>query len=128
MSNVISLVFISIGVVFMVLGCLGLVRLPDVYNRLQAATKSVTLGVCSMLLGVIIQKGVSPMSGKALLCIVFILITSPTSAHALARGAYKSKVRLCKNTVCDLYEFGRKEELNQGVDGKDPGKDHDPNC
>ena len=58
----------------MVLGCLGLVRLPDVYNRLQAATKCVTLGVCSMLLGLIILKGFSPMSGKALLCIVFILL------------------------------------------------------
>ncbi|MDD4029222.1 MAG: monovalent cation/H(+) antiporter subunit G [Caldisericia bacterium] len=111
MTEIVSNIFIFIGVVFMILGCVGLVRLPDVYNRLQAATKSVTLGVCSMLLGVIILKGFSPMSGKAFLCIVFILITSPTSAHALARGAYKSKVRLCKNTVCDQYDFGRKEEL-----------------
>ncbi len=94
----------------MVLGCLGLVRLPDVYNRLQAATKCVTLGVCSMLIGVIIQKGFSPMSGKALLCIVFILITSPTSAHALARGAYKSKVKLCNGTVCDYYKLDPNQE------------------
>jgi multicomponent Na+:H+ antiporter subunit G len=111
MISFFSAIFLIIGILFMVLGCLGLVRLPDVYNRLQAATKCVTLGVCSMLLAVIIVKGFTPMSGKALLCIVFILITSPTSAHALARGAYKSKVRLCKNTVCDFYDFGRPEEF-----------------
>ncbi len=124
MTEIISHIFIFIGVIFMILGCLGLVRLPDVYNRLQAATKSVTLGVCSMLLGVIILKGFSAMSGKAFLCIVFILITSPTSAHALARGAYKSKVRLCKNTVCDQYDFGQKEELpaEQNPDEESPVK------
>lgn len=118
MISLFSAIFLIIGVLFMVLGCLGLVRLPDVYNRLQAATKCVTLGVCSMLLGLIIIKGLTPMSGKALLCVVFILITSPTSAHALARGAYKSKVRLCKDSVCDFYDYGRPEELTKKSDNE----------
>ncbi len=107
------MIFLFIGVLFIVLGCIGLVRLPDVYNRLQAATKCVTLGICGMLIAVMVEKGFSPMSGKALLCMIFILITSPTSAHAMARGAYRSKVRLCKNSVCDYYEFGRPEEAEK---------------
>ena len=51
MSETIGYILISIGVVFDVLGCIGLVRLPDVYNRLQAATKCVTLGTCMILIG-----------------------------------------------------------------------------
>ena len=57
MINIIGLIFISIGLTFDVLGCLGLVRLPDVYCRLQAATKCVTLGTCSILFGVFLIVG-----------------------------------------------------------------------
>ncbi len=46
-------IFISIGVLFNLFGCIGLIRLPDVYNRLQSATKCVTLGTCSILVGVV---------------------------------------------------------------------------
>jgi len=51
MTDAIGLVMIAAGLVFDVLGCLGLIRLPDVYNRLQASTKCVTLGTCSILIG-----------------------------------------------------------------------------
>ena len=51
MSNIFGLIFIIVGLAFDLFGCLGLVRLPDVYNRLQAATKCVTMGTCSILFG-----------------------------------------------------------------------------
>ena len=57
MNSIVGLVFISIGLAFDFFGCLGLVRLPDVYNRLQAATKSVTLGTCSILFGTFLIVG-----------------------------------------------------------------------
>ncbi|RXG66697.1 Na+/H+ antiporter subunit G, partial [Candidatus Atribacteria bacterium 1244-E10-H5-B2] len=57
MINIIGLIFISIGLAFDVFGCLGLVRLPDVYCRLQAATKCVTLGTCSILFGTFLIVG-----------------------------------------------------------------------
>ena len=57
MSNIIGLVFITVGLTFDVFGCLGLVRLPDVYNRLQAATKCVTFGTCNILFGVFLVVG-----------------------------------------------------------------------
>lgn len=103
MSDTIGSILIGIGVTFDVLGCLGLVRLPDVYNRLQAATKCVTLGTCLILVGVAVAGGTAPIAIKALLCAAFILLTSPVGAHALARGAYRSGVPLCDRSVVDEY-------------------------
>ena len=57
MIDIIGLVFIGVGLAFDIFGALGLVRLPDVYNRLQAATKSVTLGTCSILFGTFLIVG-----------------------------------------------------------------------
>lgn len=109
MNEMIGAIVIGIGVAFDVLGCIGLVRLPDVYNRLQAATKCVTLGTCMILVGVAISAGwdAKPLAIKSLLCAVFILLTSPVGAHALARGAYRSGVALCKTSVVDEYADSR---------------------
>ena len=107
MSEIITAIFITVGVAFNLFGCIGLVRFPDVYTRLQAATKCVTLGTCLTLIGVVIyafSSGLGSMGLKALLCIGFLIITAPTAAHALARGAYKSGVKLKEPTVVDLYQ------------------------
>lgn len=104
MNEVIGIIFIGLGLAFDFFGCLGLVRLPDVYNRLQAATKCVTFGTCSLLFGVFLILGFSPAGIKALLCMVFLLLTSPVSAHALARGSHKAGVKLWEKSVCDEYE------------------------
>ncbi len=104
MSEIIGAIFIVIGLGFDILGCIGLIRLPDVYNRLQATTKCVTLGTCSILFGTFILKGFTTTGLKAILAIIFLLLTSPVAAHALARGAHKSGVKLWKNSVCDKYE------------------------
>ena len=85
-SGVVPYILISIGVAFDLVGALGLLRLPDVYNRLQAATKCVTLGTCLILVGVLVHSGWNAMGVKALLAAVFVLWTSPTGSHALARG------------------------------------------
>ncbi|MBL7156599.1 MAG: Na+/H+ antiporter subunit G [Candidatus Omnitrophica bacterium] len=111
MSDIIGLILISVGLLFDVFGCLGLVRLPDVYNRLQAATKCVTLGTCSILMGTFIIVGFCAAGIKALLCILFILLTSPVAAHAIARGAHRSGVKLCKESVVDRYTEDKEGEL-----------------
>ena len=104
MNEFIGLIFIITGLGFDFFGCLGLVRLPDVYNRLQASTKCVTLGTCSILFGLFLFRGFDAAGIKALLCIVFLILTAPVSAHALARAAHKSGVRLWEKSVCDKYE------------------------
>ncbi|MCX5693096.1 MAG: monovalent cation/H(+) antiporter subunit G [Candidatus Omnitrophica bacterium] len=98
------MIFIVIGLGFDIFGCIGLLRLPDVYNRLQATTKCVTLGTCSILLGTFILKGLCATGVKAILVAIFLLLTSPVAAHALARGAHKSGVKLWPKSVVDKYE------------------------
>ena len=101
--NIIGFIFIGIGLVFDLFGCLGLVRLPDVYNRLQAATKCVTLGTCSILFGMFLIVGFTAAGMKAILCMLFLLRTSPVAAHALARAAHISGVKLWEGSVVDKY-------------------------
>jgi multicomponent Na+:H+ antiporter subunit G len=103
MSDVIGYGLIILGILFNIFGCVGLVRFPDVYNRLQAATKCVTLGTVLLLIGVAIANGTGGMAAKALICAVFVLVTSPTAAHAIAKGAYASGVPLWEGTVVDKY-------------------------
>lgn len=107
MNEIIVFMFLLIGIVFDLFGCIGLVRMPDIYNRLQTSTKCVTLGTCSILFAVFLKFGFSAPGIKALLCIVFLLLTAPVSAHALARGAHKSEVKLWEKSVCDKYEEDR---------------------
>lgn len=104
MREEIGLVIIAVGVLFDLLGCVGMVRFPDIYNRLQAGTKCVTLGVCLILIGAIIMGDSTPIRLKALLCMVFILITSPTAAHALACAARDSGIKLWEKSVVDQFE------------------------
>jgi len=109
MNETIGMFFIVVGLIFDFFGCLGLIRLPDVYNRLQASTKCVTLGTCSILLGLFLFKGFTAAGIKAILCILFIILTAPVSAHALARGAHKSGVKLWEKSVCDKYAEDQKQ-------------------
>lgn len=109
MTEIIGYILISIGILFDIFGCIGLVRFPDVYNRLQAATKCVTLGTIVLLVGVALAGNMGAMAAKAIICAVFIILTSPTAAHAVAKGAYASGVELWENSVVDKYA----EEIEQ---------------
>ena len=103
MNENIGMAVIVLGLLFDFFGCVGLIRFPDVYNRLQASAKCVTLGTCGILFGLFLFKGFSATGIKALLCMVFILLTAPVSAHALARAAYRSGVKPYSGTVVDQY-------------------------
>jgi multicomponent Na+:H+ antiporter subunit G len=108
MNEVLALFLIILGITFDLFGCVGLIRMPDIYNRLQASTKCVTLGTCSILLGVFVKFGFGAAGIKAFICITFLLLTAPVSAHALARGTHRSGVRLWDKSVCDKYEEDKK--------------------
>ena len=87
----IGLALIVIGSIFLFLGALGIYRMPDVYNRLQAGTKATTLGGMGLILGVgLIQPD---WFVKAIVLIIFIALSNPISSHALARGAYKVGIK-----------------------------------
>ena len=116
MNEIIGLVLITIGVLFDLLGCIGLVRLPDVYNRIQASTKCVVLGTTLSLLGAMVWLGTMAALFKGLLCILFLTITSATAAHALARAAHRSGVPLADESVIDRYA----DDLRAIDDGEEP--------
>ena len=104
MNELVSDILIGIGIAFDFFGCLGLLRLPDVYNRLQAATKSVTLGTWSILFGVFIRYGFTGVGVKALFCIPLLFFTATVAAHALMRGSYIFGVKLWEGSVVDDYK------------------------
>ena len=114
MSEILGVTIVAIGVLFDIFGCIGLVRLPDVYNRIQSSTKCVTVGTCFILVGSIVLLGSLPGAIKGILCIVFILMTAPTAAHALARAAHRSGVKLWEGSVVDRYAEDRKACSRRG--------------
>jgi multicomponent Na+:H+ antiporter subunit G len=94
-----GMVITGIGVLFLFLGNLGVLRLPDVYNRIQAGTKCTTLGAFLTIIGVGIME--PSWFWKALLIALFVLATNPISSHAIARASSKSGVSLCDQSVVD---------------------------
>ncbi len=104
MSDLISNIIIAIGILFNLFGCLGLLRLPDVYNRLQAATKCATLGTCGILLGLLVRYGFIDIGVKSLIAIPMLFLTSTAGAHALVKGAYKFGIKLWEKSVIDDYQ------------------------
>jgi len=110
-SNVIiGHILISVGAAFDFFGCLGLLRLPDVYSRLQAATKCVTMGTMMILFGTAVMTASPWIAMKAIICAIFIAMTSPTAADALARGSYLNGVRLWDKSVVNAFKE-RAEEI-----------------
>ena len=98
----VGLIVTGVGVIFLFLGSLGIFRLPDVYNRLQAGTKCTTFGACFTIIGVGIME--PQWFWKCLIIALFILLTNPISNHALGRASKKAGVPLCKKSVVDESE------------------------
>ena len=92
--DIISAVFIFGGLFFFAVGVIGLLRLPDVYNRLHATTKCDTLGAGLALVGLALQAGELAAIIKLLLIIVLLWICNPTAGHTIAKAAYNSGIPL----------------------------------
>ena len=107
----VSYVFIGIGLFFNFVGAFGLLRFPDVYTRLHAATKCTTFGSIFLILAVIVQSaGIwalgetsqSIMCIHSVLALVALLVTNATGAHAMARAAHRSGEKPARAVVDDL--------------------------
>lgn len=96
--------FLLSGAGFMLLAAIGIVKLPDLPNRLHASTKAGALGVSLMLFAVIVFIPQLAVVAKALAIITFILLTSPVAAHVLGRTGYFVGVPLWEGTVRDDLE------------------------
>ena len=98
------------GALFLLLGAVGVLRMPDSYNRIQAGTKATTLGTLLFLLGIGIANPV--WFPKLVVLILFILFTNPVSSHVLARSAHSIGIKLTEVTVVDKLKDTRGEEID----------------
>ena len=109
----IGALLILTGGIASVISVFGLIRLPDVYTRSHAATKSSTLAVLLTLSGTFLYFWFHEqfISVRVLLGIVFVFLTAPVAGHLIIRAAYRSKVKLADISVADeLYDVLHKEK------------------
>lgn len=103
MKEIVISIFVIIGTFFVISSSIGIIRFPDVYTRLHAASKSATLGVASILIGAFLFFLFEEqlISGKLILGILFILLTAPVGGHMISRAAYLSGIKLWDKSVKD---------------------------
>ncbi len=106
--DLIGALLLLAGTIFLLLGGLGLVRMPDVYNRIQAGTKATTLGTLLSLAGVACLH--PEWSLKLLLIGVFLLFTNPLSSQVLARAAHRGGSPQASSTTIDRLKEDRGEK------------------
>jgi multicomponent Na+:H+ antiporter subunit G len=102
MIEYILLVFVIIGLLFNLLGIIGLFRFPDVYTRLHASTKCTTFGSMFIYMAVVVfgivmaidgKSGFSQLSIHTIIALIALFLTNPTGAHAIAKAAHNSGVK-----------------------------------
>ncbi|BET68788.1 hypothetical protein ASA1KI_37060 [Opitutales bacterium ASA1] len=93
MITALGYVFLSFGLVFIVVAAVGLVRLPDVYCRSHALGKAFTLGINSMLIGLWCKLGEGGFGLKVALIVFFLFVTIPVATHLILRLAYAEGLR-----------------------------------
>ncbi len=91
--DIASWLLMSLGGVFVFIGGIGALRMPDLYTRMHAASLTDTMGAVLIIAGVMLQAGASLASVKLAAILVFLLFTSPTSSNALASAALLSGLR-----------------------------------
>lgn len=94
MLSIIGNVIIGIGIIFVALGVYGIHRFKDFYSRILIASKVDTVGIITVLLGVIVKNGLSYFSLKVLLILIFMIIINPLVTHSVARSAYLSGYKI----------------------------------
>ena len=104
--EVIICILLVIGIFFTLAGVVGVIRMPDTFCRLQSATNIATMGAMPIALACSIygfSESNTSLGIKSLIIVVFLLISNPVGAHAMARAAYKNKAELSGKTKFDHY-------------------------
>jgi multicomponent Na+:H+ antiporter subunit G len=112
---------VVVGAFFLIVGTVGLVRLPDVYNRMHATSKATTIGASSILLGNTAYFGPRGAGLVSLVGIVFLFVTAPTGSHMISRAAQRMGV----DFAGDVSWPGSSDEVDDPTEGggPDPGDD-----
>jgi multicomponent Na+:H+ antiporter subunit G len=108
----------AVGLTFTLSGAIGILRMPDVYCRIQCSSKTITMGALPALLGLVVAEGpFTAYGGRVLVVVLLLAIVNPAASHALARAAYKVGVPMWAGTVVD--EPHEDEPVAAGSEGSD---------
>ena len=110
MINVLVAICLISGALFMLVAAIGVLKLPDLYQRLHASSKAATLGVALLLLGAALDSGETGVVSRCLMAIFFFILTAPVGAHLITRAAYYQGEPLAKETLSDEWAEDRSDE------------------
>ncbi|GAA0662822.1 monovalent cation/H(+) antiporter subunit G [Natronoarchaeum mannanilyticum] len=108
---------VAVGVFFLTVGTIGLLRLPNVYNRMHATSKPTTLGTAAIFLAGFVYFGPGGAGMPSLIGIVFLFLTVPTGAHMISRSAQKIGVPFLGSVTWPV-ETGDETESGGDPDGE----------
>jgi len=103
-SEILTCLFLLLGAALCLVAAVGVLRMPDLFIRMHAATKAGAVGVAAIAIGIMIHFGQSIVTFKGLLVIAFFLLTAPVAAHMIGRAAYRSGVPLWILTRIDEWK------------------------
>ncbi len=101
LTDIIAAIMLLFGLFFMFVGAVGVVRLPDAYNRIHAASMCVTLGLTGMLVAACFHLAAPTVVSKALATIVFMFVATPVGSHMLAKAAHHGRLPQWSHTLSD---------------------------
>ena len=107
-------VLVLVGAFFLVVGTVGLLRLPNVYNRLHATSKATTLGVSGIALAAWVYFGPAGTGLKALVTVLFLFLTAPTGSHMISRAAQRMGVEFEEGVTWPGHTDSMPEEPAEG--------------
>ena len=114
-SEIIGNLMLISGSLFLFSAGLGVLRMPDTYNRIQTGTKATTLGTMLVLVGIAFLH--PAWTFKLLILIFFVMLTNPVSSHALARASHAIGIHGTSRTVVDQLESdNRADSVNSARD------------
>ena len=100
-ADLIAAALLLVGLLFMFIGSIGVVRLPDGYHRIHAVSVCATLGLTGMLVAACFHIGSAVLISKAAMTIVFLFVAAPAGSHLLAKAAHDADLELWEKTLGD---------------------------
>ncbi len=104
MTEILTSIFLLLGGILSIVAAVGVLRMPDLFIRMHAATKVGTVGVSAITIGLMIHFGTLTVTSRGVLVIAFFLLTAPVAAHMIACAAYRSGVSLWLLTRIDEWK------------------------
>jgi multicomponent Na+:H+ antiporter subunit G len=127
----IGLILILLGILFVFIAGIGVLRMPDIFLRMSSSTKAATLGLMLILVGTAVYFRTVGIASRAIATAIFVFLTAPVSAHLIGRAAYSDGVKLWEKTQIDELagnyitdEHTRESVPNSTIEPQYPNTEH----